>query len=177
MLLLFQPIAKLPGAVTRQAIDLHNLQNRAHEEKSIIKEEMSAVVNHLVKTILILEIIEILAEFSLKSSHFSKGVIAVAHQKLDVTRTRPYKFYKTFAKSHSSLPVLPLHATSKKENSIIEEQCGEIPSITAIIANEETETYQHAIRRLARQVQEVARQVEQGESRACEGDVLLQICD
>ncbi len=99
---------------------------------------MSAVVNHLVKTISILE--EIIAEFSLKSSRFSKSVIAVGHQKLDVTRTRPYKFYKTFAKSHSSLPVLPLHATSKKENSIIEEQCGEIPSITAIIANEETET-------------------------------------
>ena len=95
MLLLFQPIAKLPGAVIRQAIDLHNLLNRAHEEKSIVKEEMSAVVNHLVKTISILE--EIIAEFSLKSSRFSKGVIAVAHQKLDVTRTRPYKFYKTFA--------------------------------------------------------------------------------
>ncbi len=138
MLLLFQPIAKLPGAVIRQAIDLHNLQNRAHEEKSIIKEEMSAVVIHLVKTISILQ--EMIAEFSLKSSRFSKGVIAVAHQKLDVTRTRLNKFYETFAKVHSSLPVVPLHATSKEENSIIEEQCGEIPSITAVIANEETET-------------------------------------
>ena len=33
-----------------------------------------------------------------------------------------------------------MHASSKEENSIIKEQCGEIPSNTAVIANEETET-------------------------------------